>query len=167
MPTRPTPYASYLVLVHRLALLLHASFRPRLTTTPLRFANPSPPSGWIEDFHLQAVEYARHTTERPGLARPQIGWRRLSASTGYCPHPSNPAPLRALYSENKIRQCKKICIEAGYSQLTFVLRAPEPHCHGKGGLKLRFLSKWCVHRKTGDSASPVSLHISSPRNLCG
>ncbi|MGO8735186.1 MAG: hypothetical protein ACLQVM_20605, partial [Terriglobia bacterium] len=38
-----------------------ASFRPRLTTTPLRFANPSPPSGWVEDFHLQAVEHARHT----------------------------------------------------------------------------------------------------------
>jgi hypothetical protein len=22
----------------------------------LRFANPSPPSGWVEDFHLQATE---------------------------------------------------------------------------------------------------------------
>jgi hypothetical protein len=31
--------------------------------TPLRFANPSPPSGWIEDFHLQAVDHARHTTK--------------------------------------------------------------------------------------------------------
>jgi metallo-beta-lactamase class B len=29
--------------------------------TPLRFANPSPPSGWIEDFHLQAVVHTRHT----------------------------------------------------------------------------------------------------------
>jgi len=38
--------------------LLHASFRPRLTATPLRFANPSPPSGWVEDFHLQ-VENAQ------------------------------------------------------------------------------------------------------------
>src|SRR4029434_2326045 len=45
LPARPTPYASYPVLVHRLAPLLHASFRPRLTTTPLRFANSSPPSG--------------------------------------------------------------------------------------------------------------------------
>jgi hypothetical protein len=28
---------------------------------PLRFANPSPPSGWIEDFHLQAVvQYSAH-----------------------------------------------------------------------------------------------------------
>ena len=29
----------YPVLVHRAAVLLHASFRPRLVTTPLRFAN--------------------------------------------------------------------------------------------------------------------------------
>src|SRR5262249_11512139 len=49
--------------VHRAAALLHASFRPRLAATPLRFANPSPPSGWIEDFHLQAVDHARHTNE--------------------------------------------------------------------------------------------------------
>src|SRR3990172_4685198 len=58
-PGRPR----YPVLVHRAAALLHASFRPRLATTPLRFANPSPPSGWIEDFHLQAVVHARHTTK--------------------------------------------------------------------------------------------------------
>src|SRR6516225_11093229 len=50
-PGRPR----YPVLVHRVAALLHASFRPRLAATPLRFANPSPPSGWIEDSHLQAV----------------------------------------------------------------------------------------------------------------
>jgi hypothetical protein len=29
----------------------------------LRFANPSPPSGWVEDFHLQATEHAQHTTK--------------------------------------------------------------------------------------------------------
>jgi hypothetical protein len=50
------------VFVHRAAALLHASFRPHLAMTPLRFANPSPPSDWIEDFHLQAVDHARHTT---------------------------------------------------------------------------------------------------------
>jgi hypothetical protein len=27
-----------------------------------RTANPSPPSGWIGDFHPQAIEHARHTT---------------------------------------------------------------------------------------------------------
>jgi hypothetical protein len=32
---------------------------------PLRFANPSPPSGWIEDFHLQAVVRTRRTKEKP------------------------------------------------------------------------------------------------------
>src|SRR5665647_1910609 len=62
-PGRPR----YPVLVHRAAALLHASFRPRLATTPLRFANPSPPSGWIEDSHLQAVVHARHT-QRDRLA---------------------------------------------------------------------------------------------------
>ena len=56
-PGRPR----YPVFVHRAAALLHAFFRPRLAATPLRFANPSPPSGWIEDFHLQAVDHARHT----------------------------------------------------------------------------------------------------------
>ena len=53
--------ASYPVFVHRIAALLQASFRPRLATTPLPFANPSPPSGWIEDLHLQADMHARHT----------------------------------------------------------------------------------------------------------
>src|SRR4051795_10611105 len=60
-PGRPR----YPVLVHRAAVLLHASFRPHLAMAPLRFANPSPPSGWIEDSHLQAVDYARHTNKRP------------------------------------------------------------------------------------------------------
>src|SRR5664279_3798876 len=57
------------VLVHRLAPLLHASFRPRLTTTPLRFAIPSPPSGWEEDLHLPAVEHARHTKKAREASR--------------------------------------------------------------------------------------------------
>jgi len=61
-PGRPR----YPVFVHRAAALLHASFRPHLAMTPLRFANPAPPSGWIEDFHSQAVDHARHTRKRPG-----------------------------------------------------------------------------------------------------
>ena len=60
-PGRPR----YPVLVHRAATLLHAFFRPHLAMMPLRFANPSPPSGWIEDFHLQAVVHTRHTTRGP------------------------------------------------------------------------------------------------------
>ncbi len=61
LPTRPRVKASYPILVHRHTPLLHASFGPRLATTPLRFANPSPPSGWIRDLHPQTVEHARHT----------------------------------------------------------------------------------------------------------
>src|SRR5215475_4462249 len=63
------------VLVHRLAPLLHASFRPRLATTPLRFAITSPPSGCEKDFHLRAVEHARHTRKRPDrLPDPARAW---------------------------------------------------------------------------------------------
>ena len=75
-PARPTPYASDPVLVHRLAGLLHTSFRPHLAVTPLRFAVTSSPSGCKGDFHPRAVEHARHTqkklpasrTWRPGVA---------------------------------------------------------------------------------------------------
>src|SRR5271168_1452124 len=66
LPTRPRVLASYPVLVHRHTPLLHASFRPRLATAPLRFANPSPPSGWIRDLHPQTVEHARHTKTQDG-----------------------------------------------------------------------------------------------------
>src|SRR5260370_37232656 len=62
-PGRPR----YPVFVHRVAALLHAFFRPHLAMTPLRFANPSPSSGWIEDFHLQAVVHTRHTRKTPLL----------------------------------------------------------------------------------------------------
>src|SRR5207244_6752081 len=67
LPDRPALSASNPVLVHRLALLLHASFRPRLTATPLRFAITSRPSRCEEDLHLQAVEHARHTKEMADL----------------------------------------------------------------------------------------------------
>jgi len=53
---------SYPVSVRQDAALLHASFRPPLARTPLRFASTSPPSGCAEDLHLQAVEHARHTS---------------------------------------------------------------------------------------------------------
>src|SRR5882672_372657 len=67
----PNVGASYPVFVHRLALLLHASFGPSVAGTPLRFANPSPPSGWVEDFHFLAAGHAQHTIPSPlvsGLA---------------------------------------------------------------------------------------------------
>src|SRR5437660_1915093 len=53
------------VLVHRLALLLHASFRPRLATTPLRFAMTSPPSGGKSGYHPHPVEHVRYKTSKP------------------------------------------------------------------------------------------------------
>src|SRR5947207_9638916 len=78
-PGRPR----YPVLVHRSAALLHASFRPHLAMTPLRFPNPSPSSGWIEDFHLQAVDHARHTTKSPAFSRAFFARQAAGGLTGY------------------------------------------------------------------------------------
>src|SRR5206468_10197878 len=74
------------VLVHRLALLIHASFRPRLATTPLRFSSPLPPPGWTGDFHPQAVEHVRHTKERHlHDSRRLFVWIRFALTLiGYC-----------------------------------------------------------------------------------
>src|SRR4051812_25211910 len=63
LSARPTRAASYPVSVRQVAALLHASFRPRLAATPLRFANTSPPSGCVGDLHPLAIEHARHTTK--------------------------------------------------------------------------------------------------------
>src|SRR6266702_3905840 len=80
-PGRPR----YPVFVHRAAALLHAFFRPHLAMTPLRFANPSPPSGWIEDFHLQAVVHARRTKKKARLTKRAFensDWTREPRSSG-------------------------------------------------------------------------------------
>jgi hypothetical protein len=79
-PGRP----NYPVFVHRAAALLHAFFRPHLAMAPLRFANPSPPSGWIEDFHLQAVVHTQHTTRKPRF--PQAGLSLSDASNPLAEH---------------------------------------------------------------------------------
>ncbi len=47
------------------------TFAPCFLRTPPRggspciITRPSPPSGWPEDFHLQAAEHAQHTTKPP------------------------------------------------------------------------------------------------------
>ena len=78
-PTRLISFASYPILVHRLAALLHAFFRPTLASTPLRFANPSPPSGWVKDFHLQASSHTRHTKHQAPL---ELGKRLRPSGIG-------------------------------------------------------------------------------------
>src|SRR6266571_3838882 len=82
------------VLVHRLAPLIHASFRPRLATTPLRFSSPSPPPGWAGDLHPLAVEHVRHTKLKPPIF--VGGSEKLRAAD--CPRYMNvpsPAPCHA------------------------------------------------------------------------
>jgi hypothetical protein len=55
---------------------------PSSRTSPLRFANPSPPSGWVEDFHLQASGHTRHTKHTAPLGQPD---RELRLLQTYCP----------------------------------------------------------------------------------
>jgi hypothetical protein len=80
LPARPAPYASDPVFVHRLASWLRASFRHRLTTTPLRFAITSRPSRCEEDLHLLADDHARHTTKRPEPQPPVFLFLRMQTS---------------------------------------------------------------------------------------
>ena len=65
VPTRPAETASYSVSVRQVTTLLDASLKPCLAATLLRFANTSPPSGCVEDLHLQVVKHARHTKAGP------------------------------------------------------------------------------------------------------
>jgi len=83
------------------------TFAPRFLQTsprgdsPCVLASPSPPSGWAEDFHLQAAEHVQHTTKplRGSVHHPttrvctsltrsggrglsRIGVRSLSSSVG-------------------------------------------------------------------------------------
>src|SRR5205807_6745927 len=86
-------HASYPVFVHRLARLLHASFRPRLQTSDLAavialaLCYPSPPSGWGRTFTSKLLSMP--STQRapvPGLggnAGEQASW---TFSSDVCKH---------------------------------------------------------------------------------
>src|SRR5260370_8259136 len=50
--------------------------------SPCVVANPSPPSGWVEDFHLQSTEHAQHTTKSL-----RDSPRRSAPPTPLRPHP--------------------------------------------------------------------------------
>jgi hypothetical protein len=76
-PARPAKHASYPVSVRQVAVLLHTAFRSHLAMTPLCFANPSSPSGWIEDFHFQAPGHAGHATKP---LRGNLRWRAARSS---------------------------------------------------------------------------------------
>src|SRR4030088_579256 len=62
-PARPTlaPHIRFLFIGSHLSSPLPSD--PASRRQPLRFTNPSPPSGWVEDFHFRAIEHARHTTK--------------------------------------------------------------------------------------------------------
>src|SRR5271169_2325668 len=78
-PLMDTDFAVSCPLVRRWRLISGVcpstrTFATRFLQTPPRggspcvLASPSPPSGWAEDFHLQAAEHAQRTTKPPRAA---------------------------------------------------------------------------------------------------
>lgn len=71
-------------------------FDAQCWTTTLRL----PPSGWIEDSHLQALDHARHTRKKPRGENPRARIARfpLKLCRCYCPGPGpgNGSPPPAL-----------------------------------------------------------------------
>jgi hypothetical protein len=62
------PHIRFLFIGSRLgSTLLSGPTSRRVLFSPLRFANPSSPSDWVEDLHLQAVVHARHTMKKRPL----------------------------------------------------------------------------------------------------
>src|SRR3972149_10825124 len=84
-PARPTTNASIRILSIGRRLSLPASFGPRLTATPLRFARTSPPSGCAGDLHPRVVEHARHTLLTRGIALRAV--RRFACGGDNCYRP--------------------------------------------------------------------------------
>jgi len=70
----------------------------------LRFANPSPPSGWIEDFHLQAVDHARHTKKSP---RPAAAGQGAQLGVRACRIGSDAARLGRVVLTKRQRRTKE------------------------------------------------------------
>src|SRR5512139_661107 len=71
-------HASYPVFVHRPAVSDWASFRPRLTTTPLPFSLPSAlRKPGHRTFTYKVTRHARRTRSaqpRKAATRPDVGW---------------------------------------------------------------------------------------------
>src|ERR1700687_4779377 len=96
LPARPTltPYIRFLFIDSHICLTLPSDLP--CGDSPCVIANPSPPSGWVEDLHLLAAEHAQHTTKP--LARQTLRvlhsvshaatWR-LDAPFSFSPHFGN------------------------------------------------------------------------------
>ena len=104
-PARPTlaPYIRFLSIDSHVCSTLPSDLASR--RQPLRFANPSPPSGWVEDFHLQAAEHAQHTTWARAALRPAAGDLVLLADTSFICEPD-------FYRVDADRLLTRDCIQA-------------------------------------------------------
>ena len=146
-PARPARDASYPVSVRQVAVLLRTSFRHRLAVMPLRFAKPSPPSGWLEDFHPQAIEHARHATNPlrgSGAASAAMASRGKARHSGraWCQHARNRIVRQSLsatlvdrLSQPRVAADTQRCLQrfdsaADLKQTKPILARSTPYPHG-------------------------------------
>jgi hypothetical protein len=82
LPRHRRPPIRFLFIGSRLcSTLLSGPASRRVLFSPLRFANPSSPSDWVEDLHLQAVVHARHTKKENRAGWPGFFCVELDAVT--------------------------------------------------------------------------------------
>jgi len=106
VPARPalTPHTRFLSIGSCLCSTLLSDGSSR--QPPLRFASPSVPSTWAKDFHLLAIEHARHTPRALGRPRPsavRAGGRNLSpflreCASQFLPQTHRPQNERSQYA---------------------------------------------------------------------
>src|SRR6516225_2438576 len=127
-PARPAlaPRIRFLFIGSHLCSTLPSD--PASRRQPLRFTNPSPPSGWVEDFHLRAIEHARHTTCQPSLdTQPdrRIARIRLSDKTSRL-HPRRAATKLGQAYEPEVLVKVREWISSALASPDFVLEAQPP-----------------------------------------
>src|SRR3954454_7800558 len=77
---------------HQRPCLLHAFFRPSVAGAPLRFANPSPPSGWVKGLSPSSFcAYSAHAAAaRIGCPTVQHSMLHLTCPVEAVVFPSTP-----------------------------------------------------------------------------
>ena len=104
-PARPalTPHTRFLFIGSCLCSTLLSDGSSR--QPPLRFASPSVPSTWAKDFHLLAIEHARHTLLPTGV----LARRWFPKANGIRTYERESYPQERLHAEARSRSGMRGC----------------------------------------------------------
>jgi len=143
LPARPTlaPHIRFLSINSHFCAALPSDLA--LRRQPLRLASPSPPSGWAEDFHLQATKHARHTTKPTSSA-----WELRGGVIGH----RSLRPMVLLHVEwnpKSLEHCRRACLPAPPSCKTF----PARKCPQRGSVRSAGVDRRSLRPHTARVAS--------------